>query len=66
MGYQSGPESNRFNRRDLECLEKGPVLSLEGAHGGIINAMDGMGGQQGASECWSAALGVRSMAFDKH
>ena len=28
-------------------MEKGPVLALEGAHGGIINAMDGMGGQQG-------------------
>jgi hypothetical protein len=23
------------------------MLSLEGAHGGIINAMDGVGGQQG-------------------
>lgn len=41
-------------------MEKGPVLSLEGAHGGIINAMDGMGGQQGESEGrWSLGSGCR-------
>lgn len=43
--------SPRFICRDLECLEKGPVLSLEGAHGHIINAMDGVGGQRGALRC---------------